>query len=186
VLDLLFANRPIQRFWVLETVARIPYFSAISLLHLYGAARWIALKGAPGARVFAVPGRGGSFGRGWQGPVYWRSADQILVPPRHLISVEGAPSHRRPFKPNSRTHQTPHTPCAAATAESLGFWRAGAELRKIHFAEEWNELHHLQVRACMHACGRVCSRISGAPSCRGSRAAGAVRTQLRALLLKSL
>lgn len=64
VLDLLFTNRPIQRFWVLETVARIPYFSAISLLHLY---------------------------------------------------------------------------------ESLGFWRAGAELRKIHFAEEWNELHHLQI-----------------------------------------
>jgi hypothetical protein len=22
---------------------------------------------------------------------------------------------------------------------------AGAELRKVHFAEEWNELHHLQV-----------------------------------------
>lgn len=28
--------------------------------------------------------------------------------------------------------------------ESLGFWRAGADLRKVHFAEEWNELHHLQ------------------------------------------
>jgi hypothetical protein len=26
----------LQRFWVLETVARIPYFSAISLLHFYG------------------------------------------------------------------------------------------------------------------------------------------------------
>ncbi len=50
------ACRP-QKFWVLETVARIPYFAYISILHLY---------------------------------------------------------------------------------ESLGFWRAGAELRKIHFAEEWN------------------------------------------------
>lgn len=30
--------------------------------------------------------------------------------------------------------------------ESLGFWRAGADLRRVHFAEEWNELHHLQVR----------------------------------------
>lgn len=57
--------RPIQRFWVLETVARIPYFAYISILHLY---------------------------------------------------------------------------------ESLGFWRAGADLRRVHFAEEWNELHHLQVR----------------------------------------
>lgn len=51
----------LQKFWVLETVARIPYFAYISILHLY---------------------------------------------------------------------------------ESFGFWRAGAELRKIHFAEEWNELHH--------------------------------------------
>ncbi len=45
---------PSQKFWVLETVARIPYFACISILHLY---------------------------------------------------------------------------------ESLGFWRAGAELRKIHFFE---------------------------------------------------
>ena len=64
VLDLLYAGRPIQRFWVLETVARMPYFAYISMLHLY---------------------------------------------------------------------------------ESLGWWRAGAELRRVHFAEEWNELHHLQV-----------------------------------------
>lgn len=64
-LDLLYAGRPIQRFWVLETVARMPYFAYISMLHLY---------------------------------------------------------------------------------ESLGWWRAGAELRRVHFAEEWNELHHLQVR----------------------------------------
>ncbi|PSC72507.1 plastid terminal oxidase isoform B [Micractinium conductrix] len=64
VLDFLYAGRPIQRFWILETVARMPYFVYISMLHLY---------------------------------------------------------------------------------ESLGWWRAGAELRKVHFAEEWNELHHLQI-----------------------------------------
>lgn len=64
VLDKLYAGRPIQRFWILETVARMPYFVYISMLHLY---------------------------------------------------------------------------------ESLGWWRAGAELRKVHFAEEWNELHHLQI-----------------------------------------
>ena len=64
VLDVLYGGRPIQRFWVLETVARMPYFSYISMLHLY---------------------------------------------------------------------------------ESLGWWRAGAEVRKVHFAEEWNELHHLQI-----------------------------------------
>eukprot|EP00775_Hariotina_reticulata_P006705 gene6705-6926_t len=63
-LDVAFDNRPLQRFWFLETVARMPYFSYITMLHLY---------------------------------------------------------------------------------ESLGWWRAGAELRKVHFAEEWNELHHLQI-----------------------------------------
>lgn len=60
----MYAGRPIERFWILETVARMPYFVYISMLHLY---------------------------------------------------------------------------------ESLGWWRAGAELRKVHFAEEWNELHHLQI-----------------------------------------
>jgi len=64
ILDFLFSNRPIQRFWMLETVARMPYFAYTSCLHLY---------------------------------------------------------------------------------ESFGWWRAGAELRKIHNAEEYNELHHLLI-----------------------------------------
>ena len=63
-LDIVYNNRPIQRFWVLETVARMPYFAYISMLHLY---------------------------------------------------------------------------------ESLGWHRDGMELRKVHFAEEWNEIHHLQI-----------------------------------------
>lgn len=48
--------------------------------------------------------------------------------------------------------------------ESLGFWRAGAELRKVHFAEEWNEMHHLQVRwaAPRRACVRACVRATRA------------------------
>lgn len=63
-LDVIFNERPIPRFWFLETVARMPYFSYISMLHLY---------------------------------------------------------------------------------ETLGWWRSGAEIRKIHFAEEWNEMHHLKI-----------------------------------------
>ncbi|KIZ07729.1 Alternative oxidase 4 [Monoraphidium neglectum] len=63
-LDVAYDKRPIQRFWFLETVARMPYFSYLTMLHLL---------------------------------------------------------------------------------ETLGWWRAGAELRKVHFAEEWNELHHLQI-----------------------------------------
>jgi len=36
LLDRVFGkNEPIQRFWFLETVARMPYFSYISMLHLY-------------------------------------------------------------------------------------------------------------------------------------------------------
>ena len=57
LIDLLFEDRPLARFWFLETVARMPYFSYISMLHLY---------------------------------------------------------------------------------ESLGWWRRSAEIKRVHFAEEWN------------------------------------------------
>jgi ubiquinol oxidase len=39
-LDQLFDERPIQRFWFLETIARIPYFSYVSMLHLYESFGW--------------------------------------------------------------------------------------------------------------------------------------------------
>lgn len=39
-LDRLYEGRPIQKFWVLETIARIPYFSYISALHLYETLGW--------------------------------------------------------------------------------------------------------------------------------------------------
>ena len=39
-LDELFDGRPIARFWFLETIARIPYFSYISVLHLYESFGW--------------------------------------------------------------------------------------------------------------------------------------------------
>lgn len=40
LLDRLFDDRPIQRFWFLETIARIPYFSYVSMLHLYESFGW--------------------------------------------------------------------------------------------------------------------------------------------------
>jgi len=64
LLDTLFDGRAISRFFFLETVARMPYFSYISVLHLY---------------------------------------------------------------------------------ESLGWWRRSAEAKRVHFAEEWNEFHHLLI-----------------------------------------
>jgi hypothetical protein len=39
-LDGLFDERPIQRFWFLETIARIPYFAYVSMLHLYESFGW--------------------------------------------------------------------------------------------------------------------------------------------------
>ncbi|CAJ1922731.1 unnamed protein product [Cylindrotheca closterium] len=39
-LDELFTDRPIARFWFLETIARIPYFTYVSMLHLYESFGW--------------------------------------------------------------------------------------------------------------------------------------------------
>ena len=64
-IDLVFEERPvIERFFFLETVARMPYFSYVSMLHLY---------------------------------------------------------------------------------ETLGFWRRGAETKRVHGDEEYNEFHHLLI-----------------------------------------
>jgi ubiquinol oxidase len=63
IVDVVYGNRSYARFYVLETIARVPYFSYLSVLHLY---------------------------------------------------------------------------------ETLGLWRK-ADLLKVHFAETWNELHHLLI-----------------------------------------
>ncbi|GAA6617140.1 alternative oxidase [Scytonema sp. NUACC26] len=63
IVDIVYGNRSYARFYVLETIARVPYFSYLSVLHLY---------------------------------------------------------------------------------ETLGLWRK-ADLLKVHFAETWNELHHLLI-----------------------------------------
>ncbi|HEY9692769.1 MAG TPA: alternative oxidase [Oculatellaceae cyanobacterium] len=63
VINTVYRNRPIPRFYVLETVARVPYFAYLSVLHLY---------------------------------------------------------------------------------ETIGVWRK-ADWLKVHFAESWNELHHLLI-----------------------------------------
>lgn len=65
MLDVVFEGRnAFSRFFLLETVARMPYFAYITMLHLY---------------------------------------------------------------------------------ETLGFWRRSADIKRIHFAEEWNEFHHLLI-----------------------------------------
>ncbi len=63
IVDVVYGDRSYARFYVLETIARVPYFSYLSVLHLY---------------------------------------------------------------------------------ETLGSWRR-ADLLKVHFAETWNELHHLLI-----------------------------------------
>ncbi len=34
IIDFIYKDLPIQRFWVLETIARAPYFAFLSVLHL--------------------------------------------------------------------------------------------------------------------------------------------------------
>ncbi|MDX1976124.1 MAG: alternative oxidase [Pseudanabaenaceae cyanobacterium bins.68] len=40
VIDVVYKSRPIPRFYVLETVARVPYFAYLSVLHLYETLGW--------------------------------------------------------------------------------------------------------------------------------------------------
>ena len=40
LLDTLYKHRPIERFWLNETVARMPYFAYISMLHMYESLGW--------------------------------------------------------------------------------------------------------------------------------------------------
>ena len=40
ILDRMFDKRPIERFWFLETIARIPYFSYVCMLHFYETLGW--------------------------------------------------------------------------------------------------------------------------------------------------
>jgi len=40
VINTVYRNRPIPRFYVLETVARVPYFAYLSVLHLYETLGW--------------------------------------------------------------------------------------------------------------------------------------------------
>ena len=39
-LDFIFKDKPIDRFWFLETIARMPYFSYVAVLHLYETLGW--------------------------------------------------------------------------------------------------------------------------------------------------
>ncbi len=43
-IDIVYLNKPIQRFYFLETVARMPYFSYVSVLHLYETLGWWSIS----------------------------------------------------------------------------------------------------------------------------------------------
>jgi hypothetical protein len=40
ITDVLYRSRPYPRFYILETVARVPYFAYLSVLHLYETLGW--------------------------------------------------------------------------------------------------------------------------------------------------
>ena len=79
-LDALFDGRPIQRFFFLENVARMPYLSYVTMLHLY---------------------------------------------------------------------------------ETLGWYRIGAQIKRVHFAEEWNEYNHLLIHESLGGDQRWADRFMG-------------------------
>ena len=83
IVDVVYGNRPYPRFYLLETIARVPYFSFLSLLHLY---------------------------------------------------------------------------------ETLGFWRK-VDWLKVHFAETWNELHHLLINNDSTATTSSAANFSQSPYC---------------------
>lgn len=93
VVDVIYGNRSYARFYVLETIARVPYFSYVSVLHLY---------------------------------------------------------------------------------ETLGLWRK-ADLLKVHFAETWNELHHLLIMESLggdrHWMDRLIAHLDWSDVLLGRRAA---------------
>jgi ubiquinol oxidase len=45
LLDLIYDNKPIDRFWFLETVARMPYFSYVATIHMYETLGWWEIDG---------------------------------------------------------------------------------------------------------------------------------------------
>ena len=44
-MDLIYKDKPIDRFWMLETVARQPYFSYVTMLHIYETLGWWGIDG---------------------------------------------------------------------------------------------------------------------------------------------
>jgi hypothetical protein len=100
VLDIIYNNRPIQRFWFLEVVARMPYFSYISMLHLYESLGWWR-AGAELRRVRVCRSPSAS-------PVRWNAC--------HAPALPAIESQRNPFQALSAFgHQScadpPGAPC---------------------------------------------------------------------------
>ncbi len=95
MLDVIYDKRPIQRFWFLEVVARMPYFSYISMLHLYESLGWWRAgaelrrvsvhkephlaQHRPSLQLHGVSCRS----------LFWRSAD----PRWHLHDKSSSPAH---------------------------------------------------------------------------------------------
>lgn len=44
-LDMIYEGKPLDRFWMLETVARQPYFSYVAILHMYETLGWWEVNG---------------------------------------------------------------------------------------------------------------------------------------------
>jgi len=45
--------------------------------------------------------------------------------------------------------------------ETLGWWRRGAAVKRVHFAEEWNEFHHLLIMESLGGDDKWIDRFAG-------------------------
>jgi hypothetical protein len=111
-LDVLFEGRPLQRFWLLETVARMPYLSYISMVSRPDACRHLAL----------CPKRGLAWGALCHSAALAPGAPQAPVgcpPPVVVVLLQAA---RRPSpRPLTRAPRRPPRSCTSTRP-----WAGGA------------------------------------------------------------
>ena len=107
---------------MLETIARIPYFAYISILHLYESLGfWRA--GAELRKVGTGEERSGARGGVGAAAAVARAVVTLFFGVCRAVPCRAVAKHKQ-NKTNQKQKQTP---------------------KKVHFAEEWNELHHLQI-----------------------------------------
>lgn len=145
VLDIIYDKRPIQRFWFLEVVARMPYFSYISMLHLYESLGWWRA----GAELRRVSCHFSPCSGSWT----VLKQETALGVIRMQTDPEGISMASKPFMPYISYISLLHL------YESLDWWHASLELRLVSSNLPWR-----QVLTC--TCASDCASFGQAAQAR--------------------